>query len=47
VTVLQANIRNLAVVIGQIAEQRAGSAEAAPAEAAPATAPEAGAEANA
>ena len=30
VTVLQANIRNLAVVIGQIAEQRAGSAEAAP-----------------
>ena len=30
-TVLQANIRNLAVVIGQIAEQRGGSAEAAPA----------------
>ena len=30
-TVLQANIRNLAVVIGQIAEQRGGNAEAAPA----------------
>jgi len=29
-TVLQANIRNLAVVIGQIAEQRGGNAEAAP-----------------
>jgi large subunit ribosomal protein L10 len=37
-TVLQANIRNLAVVIGQIAEQRGGSAEAAPAEVAPAEA---------